>query len=233
MSAIKRDFTQPCLGITSVSYCIENWPTPHGRGYYSLFTICVQYLLPITILSLTYSRVYRKINERVSRRKLMMNNSAVTIRRLTKKSNRTNNLLMSIAVVFGVSWLPINILNLVCDFGFHFDSDVTFRIVFALCHMVAMSSAITNPFLYGWFNGNFRAEFKELFDIINRKFGFGCFSWFSLCEKQITLITRPRSLLVKSDLDYSIATTLQIDSSHDTSDNNNTVLIRNESHVML
>ncbi len=32
-------------------------------------------------------------------------------------------------------------------------------IIYATCHLIGMSSACANPFLYGWFNDNFRTEF--------------------------------------------------------------------------
>ena len=35
-------------------------------------------------------------------------------------------------------------------------------IVYAVCHLFGMSSACANPFLYGWFNGNFRSEFTKI-----------------------------------------------------------------------
>ena len=38
------------------------------------------------------------------------------------------------------------------------------RILFACCHMCGMSSACSNPFLYGYLNDNFRKEFKEIQD---------------------------------------------------------------------
>ena len=36
-------------------------------------------------------------------------------------------------------------------------------IIYAACHLFGMSSACANPFLYGWFNENFRNEFKVIF----------------------------------------------------------------------
>ena len=36
-------------------------------------------------------------------------------------------------------------------------------IIYATCHLFGMSSACANPFLYGWFNENFRGEFKLVF----------------------------------------------------------------------
>ena len=37
------------------------------------------------------------------------------------------------------------------------------NIICATCHLFGMSSACANPFLYGWFNENFRGEFKLIF----------------------------------------------------------------------
>ena len=39
------------------------------------------------------------------------------------------------------------------------------NIIYATCHLFGMSSACANPFLYGWFNENFRGEFKLLFAV--------------------------------------------------------------------
>lgn len=38
-------------GISSVSFCIEDWPIEHGRAYYSIFSLIMQYTVPIIILS--------------------------------------------------------------------------------------------------------------------------------------------------------------------------------------
>ena len=39
------------------------------------------------------------------------------------------------------------------------------NIICATCHLFGMSSACANPFLYGWFNENFRGEFKLIFAV--------------------------------------------------------------------
>ena len=84
-----------------------------------------------------------------------------------KKSSRqrirkTNVLLLSIAVIFGISWLPLNILNILMDV-MKWDDSATYRISFAICHMIGMSSACSNPLLYGWLNENFKKEFVDIF----------------------------------------------------------------------
>ncbi|XP_055927550.1 neuropeptide F receptor-like isoform X1 [Argiope bruennichi] len=146
--------------LKSVNYCIERWPIQHGRGFYSAFSMVFQYLLPIFIVSMAYARICRKLECR-------MNNKGTALQekheRDKKRVRKTNVLLVSIALIFGFSWLPLNILNVVADFFYPFNENATFRIVFACCHMAGMSSACSNPLLYGWLNENFKKEFKEIF----------------------------------------------------------------------
>lgn len=77
---------------------------------------------------------------------------------------RTNILLSSIAVVFFVSWLPLNLFNLTADVSTNlvdFNQQST-RIWYAVCHMVSMSSALFNPVFYGCLNDNFWKEFVDI-----------------------------------------------------------------------
>jgi len=74
-------------------------------------------------------------------------------------------LLIAIALVFFTTWLPLNVLNLVIDIQNPFklpEDEEKMVITYAVCHLFAMSSACANPFLYGWFNGNFRNEFTKI-----------------------------------------------------------------------
>jgi len=72
---------------------------------------------------------------------------------------------MTIALVFSITWLPLNVLNLVLDlynpYSLPLDEE-TMLIIYAVCHLFGMSSACANPFLYGWFNDNFRNEFRSM-----------------------------------------------------------------------
>lgn len=72
-------------------------------------------------------------------------------------------LLISIALVFCVSWLPLNLFNLIADiYSSEVFSQNTGMVIYAVCHMISMSSACTNPVLYGWLNENFWKEFKDI-----------------------------------------------------------------------
>ena len=87
-------------------------------------------------------------------------------------------MLIIVSLVFFISWAPINIYNLVLDVVQPFKvTQHTKRLVslakplqvpvspsdqrhmltiFAVCHLAAMSTAITNPVLYGFLNENFK-----------------------------------------------------------------------------
>ncbi|XP_037794763.1 neuropeptide F receptor-like [Penaeus monodon] len=148
----------------SVNFCFEDWPMEHGRGYYSVFVIVVQYCLPIVTVSVSYAMICRKLRFR-------MENSSVRNSKKTeredKRMKKTNTLLISIALIFCLSWLPLNLYNLIVDFYNPFGDDMEkLLIVYAVCHMMGMSSACSNPLMYGWLNDNFRKEFLEIFGLI-------------------------------------------------------------------
>ncbi|XP_035777217.1 neuropeptide F receptor-like [Anopheles albimanus] len=173
---IHYDVNLPSLGIEYVSYCIEDWPISYGRVYYSAFTLCVQYVLPILIVSVAYLRIYLKLKHRLvvsttststtaasSSRARTTNGDSQPARERERgrRMQRTNYLLISIALIFGISWLPLNLFNLFADLYVHaITQDI--MVAYAICHMVGMSSACSNPLLYGWLNDNFRKEFNEL-----------------------------------------------------------------------
>ncbi|XP_069958264.1 neuropeptide F receptor [Cherax quadricarinatus] len=150
--------------LCSVNFCFEDWPTEHGRGYYSVFVILVQYCLPIITVSISYAMICRKLKRRMA-------NSAVRSSKKGEQDGRrmkkTNTLLITIALIFCLSWLPLNLYNLVVDFYNPFGNEMeTMLIVYAICHMMGMSSACSNPLMYGWLNDNFRKEFHEIFSIV-------------------------------------------------------------------
>lgn len=146
--------------LDSVDYCLENWPYSYGRPLYSMFSMLFQYVLPIVIVSVAYARICRKLRYRLIAKGTKLQEKQERDKQRMKK---TNILLISIALIFGISWLPLNILNLVTDLCYPFPNSSVFRIVFACCHMAGMSSACSNPLLYGWLNDNFRKEFKDIF----------------------------------------------------------------------
>lgn len=169
-----------------MNYCYENWPPYLDRYVYSIFSFIFQYSLPIIIVSVSthhkstkttlynlkfiffysqaaYIRILYKLRHRFAAGFVAHDdykNSRQQVR--SRRLQRTNMLLVSISVIFFTSWMPLNLFNLIAD---TLDIDFTtqsMKIVYAVCHMMGMSSACWNPVLYGWLNDNFWKEFQDI-----------------------------------------------------------------------
>ncbi|ODM99959.1 Neuropeptide F receptor [Orchesella cincta] len=170
------------IGLEEIDYCMEEWPTKHGRAYYSIFTIIIQYAVPIVVVSVAYAQICKKLRYRMrpggrcvetsggialGSRPGEARNGSIQRDRDHARVRRTNTLLISIALIFGISWMPLNAVNVIVDLFEPFDFDnendqFYYRVLYAICHLTGMSSACSNPLLYGWLNENFRKEFREI-----------------------------------------------------------------------
>ncbi|XP_018011130.1 neuropeptide F receptor-like, partial [Hyalella azteca] len=143
-------------GLDAVNFCFEEWPVDHGRGYYSVFVMLVQFFVPLLTVTISYARIVHKLKFRMT--KTVVRNGNKT-RKDETRNRKTNILLISIAIIFCLSWLPLNMYNIIADFSNPFGDDTdAMLMVYAICHLLGMSSACSNPVLYGWLNDNFRKE---------------------------------------------------------------------------
>lgn len=185
---IYRNLTHYTINITvidfehTISYCTELWPElPFFGGgvYYSFFSLGLQYFIPILVVSSVYLKIYFRLKSRFVVSQSIPSVDERIQNRRGRRMKRTNCLLISIALIFGISWLPLNIFNLYADLTSAKMTQNVY-IIFAVCHMAGMSSgkkssvtfnislttrhptACSNPLLYGWLNDNFRKEFNEI-----------------------------------------------------------------------
>ena len=134
----------------------------------SFIIVIVQYLIPCAVVSACYISIHRlpnppSMSNNASRRKILI------------RRRRSNQMLIVVTITHFMSWLPLNVANVVIT---TFDSDKkpliedveNLFILYAVCHLTSMTSAITNPLLYGFMNLNFRNQFEKIWiDIKNCK----------------------------------------------------------------
>lgn len=82
--------------------------------------------------------------------------------KVLRKKTTTNQMLVLMVTIFGVCWLPLNLINILDDFNMNLNEHKYYNFFFFTCHLFAMSSVVYNPFLYAWLNENFRKEFKQI-----------------------------------------------------------------------
>lgn len=136
------------------TYCMELWTNLELRHIYTVFTILIQFFVPLTATSFLYIR----ISNVLSRRPIKKNEK--------RKKHKTNKILIAIVLFFSVCWLPWNLFALMLEFNPNMIPGRHIKLYDLLLKIFAMSSACINPFLYGWLNGNFR---KELNVIVKRQ----------------------------------------------------------------
>ncbi|XP_039300481.1 neuropeptide F receptor [Nilaparvata lugens] len=137
--------------------CVEKWPSKTWQICYTGCLMMAQFLVPFLVLSIIHLKISTYLAVRVSTPPRDANSKRA--KREWRRNRRTMVILTCIAVVFAISWLPMTVFSLVAEINPSILGEPsTMYAVFAGCHILAMSSACTNPLLYGWLNTNFRRE---------------------------------------------------------------------------
>ncbi len=152
---------QRYIRFVSFSICVEEWPSGASRFAYAAVVMVLQFLVPIVVLLSVHWRISNFLKCRILRNPAtpMEMNRAM---REAKRHRKNSALLMAIAIMYALCWFPLTLLNFLADFDYTLFSTQNFLIAFAVAHIVAMTSAVVNPILYGWFNSNFRKEFNSI-----------------------------------------------------------------------
>lgn len=146
--------------LDGIYYCEESWPSESFRQIYGGLTASMQFVLPFIIIAFCYIKVSLKLNDRAKAKPGSKNSRKEEMDRERKR--RTNRMLIAMVTIFGVSWLPLNVVNLINDLHMQTGSWKYYNLCFFMVHAIAMSSTCYNPFLYAWLNENFRKEFKQV-----------------------------------------------------------------------
>ena len=154
------------LLVENVQRCRQAFPEPAKlfEKCLTLITLLLQYIVPLSLIAISYGRIVRKLWLRSNLGAVTQNQQALHAR----AKRKSIKLLITVVVVFAFCWMPINLYHLLTDFHpnatiFHYDSTTFF-----ILHWIAISSTCYNPFVYCWLNESFRAEVKSCFACCKR-----------------------------------------------------------------
>ncbi|CAB1451407.1 unnamed protein product [Pleuronectes platessa] len=146
----------------SIPVCMEKWPGKSTDGtVYSISMVILQYFLPLSIISFAYARIWSKLRAHVSPAEACNNSKAGSDRH--RRRRKTTKMLVTMVVVFAVSWLPLHAFQLATDLYSTVLDMRDYRLLYTVFHVIAMCSTFANPLLYGWMNSNYRAAFLAVF----------------------------------------------------------------------
>ncbi|XP_067113706.1 G-protein coupled receptor 83 [Osmerus mordax] len=136
--------------------CLSSFPQPSDMvwKYLDLATFFLLYVLPLSIISIAYVIVAKKLWTRNAIGDVTIAQYAAHRR----KKKMTLKMLMLVVAVFAVCWFPLNCYVILVS-SKAIDTNNALYFTF---HWFAMSSTCYNPFIYCWLNSSFRAELKSL-----------------------------------------------------------------------
>ncbi|KAJ6222905.1 hypothetical protein RDWZM_001450 [Blomia tropicalis] len=142
--------------------CTIVWPSETFRLAVVITTPLTQYLLPIGLTALFYTRIgyflWRK-NEPVGT--VSEGRRASLVRRKRKRVK----MLVWVVAVFALCWLPLHLYVTLSDLGL-LQKGVNFGLFFTV-HWFAMSSVCWNPYIYCWLNETFRNRTIEYLSVFS------------------------------------------------------------------
>jgi len=187
---------------TSYSMCVEVWPTAFMKSSFTIIILCVQYLMPLIVLPVVHSKILKFLEENTG--------FALDAKRQEKerKRNKRMTLVLScIAVIFVISSLPLHIFFTITDLGLvSMPSPSSYFFSLGLCHAFAMSSCVSNPVLYGWFNTNLRKEFVKIlpFSLIKVERGG------KVSRNNQLIVNNNNHLIISNDINSNVTTSSRI-----------------------
>lgn len=148
--------------------CFENWTNPHMRKVYTTVLFAHIYLIPLTIITLMYGRIGVKLytTSVISVNEQQESGGGQNAARplISHKKIKVIKMLIVVALLFTLSWLPLWILTLLTDYGGldQEELELLAGYVFPFAHWLAFSNSSVNPIIYGYYNENFKRGFQAV-----------------------------------------------------------------------
>ncbi|XP_056394569.1 G-protein coupled receptor 83-like isoform X2 [Hyla sarda] len=161
--AVYQKLEQFNIGNTVRMVCLPSFPFPADLfwKYLDLATFGLLYVLPLIVISITYTMVAKKLWLRNAIGDITMEQYYAHRR----KKKMTLKMLMLVVVVFAVCWFPLNCYLVLMSSKVISSNNALY---FAF-HWFAMSSTCYNPFIYCWLNESFRSELKALLYVCRKR----------------------------------------------------------------
>ncbi|XP_042068985.1 neuropeptide FF receptor 1 like 2 [Haplochromis burtoni] len=152
--------------------CYENFANPRMRNVYTVVLFAHIYLLPLTVISLMYISIGVKLCSSVfANKEPHLANATVqegsrrhAHPRVSRKKIKVIKMLILVALLFMLSWLPLWTLMMITDYA-DLDGnqlDLLTSYIFPFAHWLAFSNSSVNPIIYGYYNENFKRGFEAI-----------------------------------------------------------------------
>ncbi|KAM3594670.1 uncharacterized protein V6R79_011908 [Siganus canaliculatus] len=141
-----------------MAVCEEFWDgQERGRLIYSCFILFFSYFVPLAAVSISYCAISHQLKQRTMSGLTAGPQLRSAKATWSRQRRKTFYLLLFSVLCFAFSWLPLQVVNLIRDL----DTDFSIlgknyvNIIQVSSHLLAMSSACYNPFIYASLHNKF------------------------------------------------------------------------------
>ncbi|XP_050676052.1 neuropeptide FF receptor 2-like isoform X2 [Leptidea sinapis] len=169
IASVRRE-TVPIISKTSlnlsvetkdVHFCTEEWPSPVARKQFGIFGFTLVYAVPGSITILSYACMGRTLCSVRPPFDIDEGNASMQQGlRLMKERKRVAWILLLLAVLFALCWLPYNIMQLLLDINVVNAKDLSIYLPYAL--LIGHANSAINPIVYCLMTRNFQRSVHKL-----------------------------------------------------------------------
>ena len=148
---------------TPFYWCRENWPNQGMRKIYTTVLFANIYLAPLSLIVIMYARIgITLFKSAVPTGGKPGHDNRHTV---SKKKQRVIKMLLIVALLFILSWLPLWTLMMLSDYArLTVQQHRIINIyIYPFAHWLAFFNSSVNPLIYGFFNDNFHRGFQAAF----------------------------------------------------------------------
>ncbi|WAQ97428.1 NK2R-like protein, partial [Mya arenaria] len=128
-------------------FCLPTWPSESFGKYYYWYLLCVQYLFPLVIINVAYTRISCRIwGTKAPGVTLDRENVRQRTRRKVVK------MLIIVVLLFVLCWMPLQLYNVISEFNPEINKYKYIQVIWFCSNWLAMSNSCYNPFIYGLLN---------------------------------------------------------------------------------
>ncbi|XP_059505446.1 prolactin releasing hormone 2 receptor [Stegostoma tigrinum] len=176
--------------------CEEAWiDLDSQRLLYSCVMLLLSYMLPLCAVSISYCAISHHLKKRS-----VPGAASCSQDKWSKKRRRTFWMLAISVLSFALCWFPLQAINLIRDIDLDILDKSYINVIQIACHLVAMSSACYNPFIYASLHNKFRVQLSNLLFCNKKQANTSTFSQTSRMRYTITSLDTPATNNLKDKL---------------------------------
>ena len=154
LAVIRALSDETIIGNEHFRYCHEGWPSAHSRRLFDIFLFVFIYVIPGVVITVSYSSTGCHL---LSSEELLQRQDSDVYQsyKIMAGRRRVARMLLILAILFAVSWMPYHAVNLYMNFSTKREAgNSLMTLSFAL--MLGHSHSAQNPILYCLTNNSFK-----------------------------------------------------------------------------